>query len=76
MVQVTLWYTVTTRMILHADRQLCQPILYCINGEGQSHKTVFLNHKYRKERRAEADLNCRASACQPSALLLDQTSSQ
>ena len=35
---------------------------------------MSLNHTFRKERRAEADLNPRPSAYQPSALPLGQTS--
>ena len=50
-------------------------ILMFHNCEGQSHKTVSTDHNFRREKRAEADLNCGPSAYQPNALLLGQTGS-
>ena len=48
-------------------------ILMFHNCEGQSHKTVFTDHNFGKERRAEADSNRGPSANQPNALPLGQT---
>ena len=43
-------------------------ILMFINCEGQSHKTVFTDHIFWRERRAEADSNRGSSAYQPNGL--------
>ena len=40
-----------------------------------SHKTVFTDHNFSRERRAEADSNRGPSAYRPEALSIDQTSS-
>ena len=45
------------------------------NCEGQSHKTVFTDHNFSRERRAEADSNRGPSAYQAHALPLGQTGS-
>ena len=51
-------------------------ILMFHNCEGQSHKTVSIDHNFLRERRAEADSNRGPSAYQPNALPLRQTGSR
>ena len=51
-------------------------ILMFHNCEGQSHKTVWTDHNFWREMRAEADSNRAPSAYQPNALPLGQTGLQ
>ena len=51
-------------------------ILMFRNCEGQSHNTVSTDHKFGRERRAEADSNRGPSAYQLNVLPLGQTGSQ
>ena len=50
-------------------------ILMFRNCEGLSHKTVFTDHNFWRERTAEADSNRGPSAYEPNALPLGQTGS-
>ena len=69
--------TVTTRMTYALRWAAMRAILMFDNCEGQSHKTVSTDHKFLRERRAEADSNRGPSAYQPNnALPLGQTGSQ
>ena len=58
-------YTVTTRMTSELRWAAMSAILMFHNCEGQSHKTVSTDHKFLRERRAEADSNRGPSAYQP-----------
>ena len=68
-------YTVTTRMTPASRWAVMRVILRFHNCEGQSRKTVYTDHNFRRERRAKADLNRGPSAYQPNALPLGQTGS-
>ena len=68
--------TVTTRMTSAVRWAAMRAILMFHNCEGQSHKTVSIDHSFWRERRAEADSNRGPSAYQPNALTLGQTGSQ
>ena len=48
---------------------------YLINCGGQSHKTVFTEHNFSRERGAEAESNRGPSAYQPNAFPLSQAGS-
>ena len=63
-------YTVTTRMTSVLRWAARRAILMFHNCEGQSHKTVSMDHNFWRERRAEADLNWGPSTYQPNALPL------
>ena len=65
--------------LCHHQNDLCsdeKPFLMFHNCEGHSHKTVFTDHDFRRERTAEEDSNRGPSAYQPNALPLGQTGSQ
>ena len=63
-------YTVTTRMTSALRWAAMRAILVFNNCEGQSHKTVSIDHNFRRERKAEADSKRGPSAYQPNALPL------
>ena len=73
---IYLSYTVTTRMIPALRWTTMRAILMFHNCEGQSHKTVSIDHNFWWERRAEAVSNRGPSAYQPNDLPLGQTGSQ
>ena len=50
-------YTVTTRMTFALRWAAMRAILMFHNCEGQSHKTLFTDHNFWREKRAEVDSN-------------------